>query len=102
MTLLESIQFATLAVLVLNALGVAALIILKGVNRARRRRAEARKRSHMRLISRHVAFENCTDPIPRDAATDPAFIPRDQVDQLATHGVVYAEHRANVKSGRRR
>ena len=74
MSLIEPIQFATLVVLVLNALGVAALIILKAINRSRRRRAEARKRSHMRLISRHVAFEHSTDPVPAKAATDPAFI----------------------------
>src|SRR5690606_13823114 len=74
MSLIEPIQFATLVVLVLNALGVAALIILKAINRSRRRRAEARKRSHMRLISRHVAFEHSTDPGPAKAATHPAFI----------------------------
>src|SRR5690606_15046879 len=74
MPLLETIQLATLAVLILNALLVAALIALKAVNRTRRQRFELRKASHMRLISRHVSFADCPDPIPTDAATDPAFI----------------------------
>lgn len=74
MTLLETIQYTTLVALVLNALGVASLIVLKAVNRARRRRAEARKHQYMRLISRHVTYEHCTDPIPPEAATDPVFI----------------------------
>ncbi len=26
------------------------------------------------MISRHITFEHCTDPIPRAAATDPAFV----------------------------
>lgn len=74
MPLLDAIQFATLAVLVANALSVAALIVLKAVNRSRRERAEQARRQHMRLISRHVSFENCTDPIPANVASDPAFI----------------------------
>lgn len=74
MPLLDAIRFATLAVLVANTLCVAGLIVLKAVNRSRRLRKEAAKSSHMRLISRHVSFDHCTDPIPDDAASDPAFL----------------------------
>ncbi|MFO7300172.1 MAG: HEAT repeat domain-containing protein [Actinomycetes bacterium] len=74
MSLLELVQYATLVVLVLDAVGVGTLIVLKAVNRRRRLATERRKREYMRLISRHVAFEYCTDPIPADAARDPAFI----------------------------
>jgi HEAT repeat protein len=53
---------------------MASLIALKTIHRQKDTRQARRKSQYMGLISRHIAYENCTDPITAQMATDPAFL----------------------------
>ncbi|MCI0677617.1 MAG: HEAT repeat domain-containing protein [Actinobacteria bacterium] len=70
----EVAQLATLIIFAANALLVAGLIALKTTHRIRGRQQAKRKRRYMGLVSRHIAYPNCTDPITPAMATDPAFL----------------------------
>lgn len=67
-------QLATLAVFSVNAALMAALILLKVVHRRRMVRHEERRQRYIGTLSRHLSFENCTDPISASMAEDPAFL----------------------------
>lgn len=70
----NSVQVAALVILALNAILTGALITLKAVHRRRIARARLRRAEYRRLISRHLTFDNCTDPITARMVVDPAFI----------------------------
>ena len=74
MTGIEVAQLSALLIFATNLVLVASLIALKSVHRGRDRRHHVRKTQYMSLISRHVAYDNCTDPITNAMAEDPAFI----------------------------
>jgi HEAT repeat protein len=73
-SLTYTVQFVALAILVINAALIGALIVLKAIHRRRDRNAAARRAAYGRVLSRHIAFENCTDPITEKMVSDPAFI----------------------------
>ena len=74
MTGIELVQIAVLIVFGVNAVALAVLILLKTLHRRRMRLHDMRRQSHLALLSRHVAFEHCTDPITPEMAEDPAFL----------------------------
>ena len=74
MTGIELVQIAVLIVFGVDAVALAALILLKAVHRRRMRLHDRRRQSHLALLSRHVAFAHCTDPITPEMAEDPAFL----------------------------
>lgn len=74
MPVIELAQLATLIIFSVNSLLLAALILLKVVHRARVRSHDRRRERYVELLSRHIAFENCTDPITSEMAEDPAFL----------------------------
>lgn len=67
-------QLAALAVFSVNAALMAALILLKVVHRRSMARHEKRRQRYIGTLSRHLSFENCTDPITASMAEDPAFL----------------------------
>lgn len=64
---------AALIIFSVTALLLTALIVLKTVNRRRMASHRRRREGYLHLLSRHLAFENCTDPITALMAEDPAF-----------------------------
>jgi len=50
------------------------LLVLKTIHRRRVERHNRRRSEYMRLISRHLTYQNCTDPITPAMAEDPAFL----------------------------
>lgn len=96
------VPLAALAVFSINAALVAVLILLKAVHRRLMARHERRRHVYIGILSRHISYENCTDPITASMAADPAFLDalidmRNAVsgDEIATlrrivdrHGVV--------------
>lgn len=71
---IELAQLATLTIFAINALLLAALIVLKVAHRARVQSHDNRRERHVALLSRHIAYANCTDPITSEMAEDPAFL----------------------------
>lgn len=67
-------QQVVLIVFALNALMMVALIGLKTVHRLRMRDHARRYSSYVALLSRHMTYENCTDPIERKATARRAFL----------------------------
>lgn len=67
-------EIATLVIFSINALLLAALILLKVIHRRRMIDHNERRRRHLELLSRHLAYDNCTDPITSSMAEDPAFL----------------------------
>lgn len=98
---------AALVIFLANAGLAAALIAYKRTNRRRSERHRSRKRQYLRLLSRHIRYQNCTDPITPEIAGDPAFLEavieiRNALsgpelasldDILETHGVVEQQGR---------
>lgn len=74
MTRIELAQHSALIVFAVNSLLLAGLIALKSVHRRRVKHHDRRRQSYLALLSRHVAYENCTDPITAGMAEDPAFL----------------------------
>lgn len=68
------IELIALVIFTVNAVLVAGLIALKTVHRNRDRRASRRRAEYSKVLSRHIAFANCTDPITEKMVSDPAFI----------------------------
>ncbi|MFP4072476.1 MAG: HEAT repeat domain-containing protein [Actinomycetota bacterium] len=64
---------AALIIFSVAALLLVALIVLKTVNRRRLASHRRRRKDYLHLLSRHLAYENCTDPITAPMAEDPAF-----------------------------
>lgn len=94
MTSIEILQVAALITFAVTTLLMAGLIVLKTVNRHRRARRRRRKTAYMGLVSRHIAYENCTDPITVGMASDPAFI-----DALIDVRNALAGHRGQTLRG---
>lgn len=67
-------QLAVLAIFSINAILMASLILFKFVHRRRMQSHAQRRQSYVDLLSRHLFFENCTDPITASMAEDPAFL----------------------------
>lgn len=65
---------AALIIFTINALLLTTLIVLKTVHRRRMTGHRQRRERYLRLLSRHLAYENCTDPITASMAEDPAFL----------------------------
>jgi len=98
----QLIKMTVLVVFSVNAVLAAVLILLKVVHRRRMRRHNLRRQRYLGVLSRHLSFENCTDPITESMAEDPAFldalidmrsaITGDEVSTLRTivnrHGVI--------------
>lgn len=74
MTGIERAQLAVLTIFAINALLLIGLIVLKTVHRRRMESHDRRRIGHVGLLSRHLAYEHCTDPITRTTAEDPAFL----------------------------
>lgn len=74
MPLDQIIRLAVLAIFSINAVLVAGLVLLKAIHRRRTRAHDARRHEYVGLLSRHLSYENCTDPITERMAEDPAFL----------------------------
>ncbi|MGD2059409.1 MAG: HEAT repeat domain-containing protein [Acidimicrobiia bacterium] len=68
------VEITVLIVFAVNAVLVAVLVVLKAVHRRRVRLHDARREEYVHLLSRHLAFDHCTDPITPKMAVDPAFL----------------------------
>lgn len=71
---LQLVQLTALIIFSVNCLLVGALVMLKTVHRRRMRLHDLRRDRYIGVLSRHLAFENCTDPITVTMAEDPAFL----------------------------
>ncbi len=74
MPLDQIIRLAVLVIFATNAILVVGLVLLKAVHRRRTRAHDARRHEYVALLSRHISYENCTDPITERMAEDPAFL----------------------------
>lgn len=74
MTGLELAQLSVLTIFSVNTVLFGTLVALKVIHRRRMQSHDRRRQSYVALLSRHVAFEHCTDPIPPEMADDPAFV----------------------------
>lgn len=74
MTGIELAQISVLIVFGVNAGLLGTLIALKVIHRHRMRSHDRRREAYVSLLSRHVAFEHCTDPITPEIAEDAAFL----------------------------
>lgn len=74
MPLDQIIRLAVLAIFAVNAVLVMGLVTLKTVHRRRTKTHNARRHRYIGLLSRHLSYENCTDPITDRMAEDPAFL----------------------------
>lgn len=70
----QPIQMAVLVIFSINAVLVVALVLLKVVHRHRMRAHNERQQRYLGVLSRHISFTNCTDPITESMAEDPAFL----------------------------
>lgn len=70
----EILQMATLVVFTVNAVLLTVLVTLKTWHRRRMAEHDTRRQGYTVLLSRHLAFERCTDPITTEMAEDPAFL----------------------------
>lgn len=67
-------QQVVLIVFALNALMMVAMILLKTVHRRRMKEHDRRYSSYVAVLSRHMTYDNCTDPIERKATSQRAFL----------------------------
>lgn len=74
MPLDQIVRLAVLVIFSVNTVLVAGLVILKLVHRHRMRAHEHRRQRYLELLSRHISYPNCTDPITESMAADPAFL----------------------------
>lgn len=68
------LQVAVLAIFTINALLLVALVVLKSVHRRRTGAHDARRKEYLGLLSRHLAYEDCTEEITEEMAEDSAFL----------------------------
>ncbi|HEX6287270.1 MAG TPA: HEAT repeat domain-containing protein, partial [Acidimicrobiia bacterium] len=71
------IRIAEIGTLVIYLIDVVLLLLLVGLKTIHRRRVlhhEQRRQEYLRLLSRHVSYDDCTDPITPRVAEDPAFL----------------------------
>lgn len=71
---IEIAKLAVLAVFSLNTILLAGLLALKAIHRRGDTGRRQRRADHMALLSRHIAFDDCTDAITPEMAEDPAFL----------------------------
>jgi HEAT repeat protein len=74
MPLDQFIRLALLVIFSVNVALVAMLVTLKIVHRHRMRLHDNRRRRYLGVLSRHLSYEHCTDPITKAMAEDPAFL----------------------------
>lgn len=74
MPLDQIIRLAVLVIFSVNAVLVVGLVLLKSAHRHRMHNHDARRQRYIGLLSRHLSYENCTDPITEQMAEDPAFL----------------------------
>lgn len=67
-------QVTVLVVFSVNAVLLTALVVLKVVHRRRMISHEARRKDYLGLLSRHLSFEDYTEPITETIAEDHAFL----------------------------
>jgi len=74
---MDGATLAWIAVLIIfsvDAVLVFGLTTLKAIHRRRRRNHDRRRVGYVSVLSRHLAYENCTDLITAQDAEDPAFV----------------------------
>lgn len=74
MTGLDIAQYSALIIFAVNTLLMGAMTVFKAMHRRRMRLHDLRRSSYVSLLSRHLAFDHCTDPITARIAQDPAFL----------------------------
>ena len=70
-------QLAPMAVLVIFSIDVAllaGLVVLKSIHRRRMQSRSLRRQEYLGLLSRHLSFDNYTEPITESVAQDQAFL----------------------------
>jgi HEAT repeat protein len=70
----QLIPLAVLVVFCINAALLAGLVVLKSVHRRRMLNHKARRQDYLRLLSRHLSFDDYTEPITEAMAEDQAFL----------------------------
>lgn len=70
----DLIRLVVLVVFGINSLLFVGLLVLKATHRWRARRHKQRRSEYTRLISRHLTYAHCTDPITPAMSEDPAFL----------------------------
>lgn len=71
------IQIAEIGTLAIYLIDVVLLLLLVGLKTVHRRRVihhDQRRQEYLGLLSRHVSYDDCTDPITPRVAEDPAFL----------------------------
>lgn len=71
------IQIAEIGTFVIYVIDVVLLLSLVGLKTVHRRRSldhDRRRKDYLDTISRHVSYDDCTDPITPRMAEDPAFL----------------------------
>jgi HEAT repeat protein len=93
------LQVAILVIITINALLLTALVLLKLIHRRRTRAHDARRKEYLGLLSRHLAYEDCTEEITETMAEDSAFLDalidmRNAVsgDEVSTLGRIVNRH----------
>ena len=71
---IEIVKLVVLIVFSLNTILLAGLLVLKTVHRRGNTSGQKRRADYMALLSRHIAFDDCTDLITPAMAQDPAFL----------------------------
>jgi HEAT repeat protein len=74
---MPDIRIAEIGTFVIYLLDVVLLLLLVGLKTVHRRRVrnhERRRKDYLDVISRHVSYDDCTDPITPRMAQDPAFL----------------------------
>lgn len=71
---IQLVQQVVLVVFGLNALMMLTMILLKAIHRHRMKEHDRRYSAYVALLSRHIAYENCTDPIEKRSVAQRAFL----------------------------
>ncbi|HEX6220815.1 MAG TPA: HEAT repeat domain-containing protein, partial [Acidimicrobiia bacterium] len=101
-------EIGTFAIYVLDVVLLLSLVGLKTVHRRRVRQHDRRREGYLSVLSRHISYENCTDPITPRMAEDPAFLDalidvREVLsgNELASLEAIVAEHGVTARLVRR-
>ena len=93
------LQLAVLVIFTINGLLLTALVVLKFIHRRRTSAHDARRKEYLGLLSRHLAYEDCTEQITEEMAVDSAFLDalidmRNAVsgDEVSTLGRIVNRH----------
>lgn len=74
MTGIQLAQYVVLVVFSVNALMLVGMILLKSIHRRLAKEHDRRHSEYVALLSRHLTFENCTDPISPQMAAQRSFL----------------------------